>query len=211
MSNKRYRKYLQSDWWKQRRNEIVEQRKVCEICGSSKNLEVHHLTYENIGHEKDEDLKLLCCKCHRKVHKGKLFILKDDEMTIPIDKFYKGNALEVAEITKEISPYAKAMLFTMCLFLGYEDCCLKYDNGKKVSAKNIITLAGMSEKKGYQVINELCEKKIIYKKKIGRKIEIYFNPWVCMRGIGVKPEIKKMFGDYEIRTMNNVKWKDLKE
>jgi hypothetical protein len=31
-------------------------------------VQVHHLTYENIGREKDEDLLAVCERCHRSFH-----------------------------------------------------------------------------------------------------------------------------------------------
>ena len=39
------------------------------MCGLEEYLCVHHLTYENYGHEKPEDLITLCRGCHYKVHK----------------------------------------------------------------------------------------------------------------------------------------------
>lgn len=36
---------------------------------------MHHLTYENLGNEKDEDLMLLCETCHQYMHKGKVLII----------------------------------------------------------------------------------------------------------------------------------------
>ena len=39
----------------------------CEACGISKfsvTLEVHHLTYENLGHEHMDELQVLCPECH---------------------------------------------------------------------------------------------------------------------------------------------------
>ena len=41
----------------------------CEKCGAEERLDVHHLTYENFGFEKDEDLQILCQNCHRAVHR----------------------------------------------------------------------------------------------------------------------------------------------
>jgi 5-methylcytosine-specific restriction endonuclease McrA len=40
----------------------------CERCGSTFNLSVHHLTYNNLGKEHPEDLKVLCQSCHEKAH-----------------------------------------------------------------------------------------------------------------------------------------------
>lgn len=41
----------------------------CEECGATDvALHVHHLTYVNLGDEKDEDLKVLCEPCHKSKH-----------------------------------------------------------------------------------------------------------------------------------------------
>ncbi len=70
--NKKYSKYLHTKEWVSKRNKIREERKCCELCGSTDKLQVHHLTYENLGNEKDEDLMLLCENCHNLEHKGKI-------------------------------------------------------------------------------------------------------------------------------------------
>ena len=50
------------------RKKILEERKVCEKCGSNKNLELHHKRYEN----NKKAILLLCKKCHLKIHRGEL-------------------------------------------------------------------------------------------------------------------------------------------
>lgn len=70
-----YAKYLKSEHWLNLSDRIKQDRKCCELCNSTKNLVVHHLTYENIYNELDEDLQLLCKKCHCKVHN--LYISKE--------------------------------------------------------------------------------------------------------------------------------------
>ena len=63
--------YLYYTWrrrcptWRKKRAEIIKQRKKCEICGSTKWLEVHHV--KGLSSEKPEDLQLLCRECHNKV------------------------------------------------------------------------------------------------------------------------------------------------
>lgn len=61
--------YLQSRHWRKRRNRsLVLANFRCEECSYNRNLQVHHLTYKNLGNENDGDLEVLCRKCHRKVH-----------------------------------------------------------------------------------------------------------------------------------------------
>ena len=60
-----YADYLGTDHWQTvRRQKIMAAGFQCERCGSSDALQVHHLTYENRGAERLEDLEVLCGQCH---------------------------------------------------------------------------------------------------------------------------------------------------
>lgn len=67
-----YNDYLKTIHWKCKRAYIYTKRnKRCEKCNKPlTRYSVHHLTYKNIGFEKDEDLMLLCEKCHMELHYG---------------------------------------------------------------------------------------------------------------------------------------------
>lgn len=66
----RYHKYLLSPEWKALRKKVFERDEYrCRFCESSKNLEVHHLTYERIFHERLEDLVTACDGCHGYIHR----------------------------------------------------------------------------------------------------------------------------------------------
>ena len=68
-----YSDYIESEEWKAvRRKRMSIDGYQCQMCGTAKNLEVHHLTYERLGHEDMDDLITLCHKCHEKVHKNDL-------------------------------------------------------------------------------------------------------------------------------------------
>lgn len=69
--NKRaYRPYIESDAWQARREDHYQtHRYKCSICGATKRLQLHHLTYRNQGREKEGDLTWLCEKCHKEVHR----------------------------------------------------------------------------------------------------------------------------------------------
>jgi hypothetical protein len=74
-SKKEYDKYLNTEHWRNLRLKIAEQRNYkCEKCKKivRKSYHIHHLTYDNIGKEKDEDLMFLCEKCHNEIHNGKI-------------------------------------------------------------------------------------------------------------------------------------------
>ena len=67
---RRYEAYINSAKWRRRRQRAIERAGYrCEKCGVSaqeERLEVHHLTYERLGSERDEDLSVLCHACHAK-------------------------------------------------------------------------------------------------------------------------------------------------
>lgn len=66
-----YYKYLNSKAWKNKRIKIINMRRVCEKCGISSNLELHHLHYHSLGNESKSDLQLLCKRCHYLIHNNK--------------------------------------------------------------------------------------------------------------------------------------------
>lgn len=72
---KQHAKELASPKWKKKREEVFERYgKQCVECGSTKNIQVHHLIYRK-GHHLWEysvdELLPLCKKCHQKVHDDK--------------------------------------------------------------------------------------------------------------------------------------------
>ncbi len=65
----KYREYLLSPEWRNKRKEVlIDRNNKCERCGSNNRLEVHHKTYERIFNEDLSDLELLCKPCHKKEH-----------------------------------------------------------------------------------------------------------------------------------------------
>lgn len=72
---KQHVKELVSPKWKKKREEVFERYgKQCVECGSTKNIQVHHLIYRK-GHHLWEynvdELIPLCKKCHQKIHDDK--------------------------------------------------------------------------------------------------------------------------------------------
>lgn len=62
-----YQDYLNSYLWKEKRDWIIEVLgDRCSVCGSRKNLHVHHKTYDSVGNEGQEDVEVLCSECHKK-------------------------------------------------------------------------------------------------------------------------------------------------
>lgn len=77
MTEQEYKAYISSPKWKSiayKRMEIDHF--MCQMCGSygtaNNELQVHHLTYKNLGNEENriyEDLVTLCACCHSSVHR----------------------------------------------------------------------------------------------------------------------------------------------
>ncbi len=61
-----YIEYLKSDAWKLKRlSKIQSVGYKCQRCNATdKLLQVHHLTYDRLGHERMDDLKVVCLDCH---------------------------------------------------------------------------------------------------------------------------------------------------
>lgn len=61
--------YLPSPEWQDRRKQAIERANGrCAHCSATERLQVHHVTYRNIGNERPEDLLVLCRRCHRIEH-----------------------------------------------------------------------------------------------------------------------------------------------
>lgn len=66
---KLYLTYLQSRAWQRVRLKVLKRAGYkCEKCGYAGKLEIHHLTYANLGWERLKELMALCAICHTKEH-----------------------------------------------------------------------------------------------------------------------------------------------
>ena len=55
--------------WADIKNDLYEiNGRKCERCGSFKNIQIHHKTYERIFNEEPNDLEILCGGCHLGEH-----------------------------------------------------------------------------------------------------------------------------------------------
>lgn len=60
-----YADYLQTPWWRARRNRALRAAGYrCQRCTVKRQLEVHHQSYERLGDELDSDLEVVCRGCH---------------------------------------------------------------------------------------------------------------------------------------------------
>lgn len=69
-----YKAYLQTEHWQKVRRLKFQEINKCQLCGSTKRLEVHHNSYKNLGLEEKhlEDLTVLCHDCHSTFHQNKM-------------------------------------------------------------------------------------------------------------------------------------------
>lgn len=70
LSNKQlYQLYLQTSYWAGvRRRMLATAGEKCMRCPNRFGLQVHHLSYDRVGREKDVDLLVLCRNCHMNEH-----------------------------------------------------------------------------------------------------------------------------------------------
>jgi hypothetical protein len=67
--SREYMDYLASPHWKAFRADVLTAaRWTCECGDRGRDVEVHHLNYERLGHERPEDVVVLCPACHREQH-----------------------------------------------------------------------------------------------------------------------------------------------
>lgn len=125
-----------------------------------------------------------------------------------MDSFFKGNIAEIRAIMRELNVYEKAFLYSIAPYVGYEDCCIKYDNGKELNFDTLSDITGISTGKLSEVIKDLIDKDIIYKGKNSRNVQYFVNPWLFCKGNRINKVLKTMFRNYRIR-IYGVKWREL--
>lgn len=113
----RYYDYLESDWWRKTRDRIISMYgNKCFCCGDTVNLQVHHLSYEHIGFERDYELICLCVDCHAWIEKQKDDYKQSKGDTLPQDEQMKLLDLHKLELRKnqetiELSNSVASMMF----------------------------------------------------------------------------------------------------
>jgi len=143
------------------------------------------------------------------IRKASIDYLKDTNIW-KIEHFYKGHTAEIRQLLLELTPYEKAMLFCLAVYTGYDDCCIKHDNGNPMGTEDIITMSGLARRTAYRVLNSLRKKQIIYKGDDSKEKHYFMNPWLFCKGNRINKVLQTMFRNYRIRVMGGKKWKDIK-
>lgn len=128
-----------------------------------------------------------------------------------VEHFYKGNAAEMKKLMEELTPNEKAFLFSIAVYVGYEDCCLKYDNGDELTTNDLIGLSGLGRSTTFETINGLIKKDILYKGRNSKNRQYFINPWIFCKGNRINKVLKTMFKNYKIRVLGGTQWKHLKD
>ena len=97
-----YRRYMRSRRWRYvkqiRGSSVCGLPQVC-YCGEGDKLDVHHLTYDRLGHEYLEDLVFLCREHHDAVHRywtrGEVGDLREATLFVGLDLYYGLNVAGV--------------------------------------------------------------------------------------------------------------------
>lgn len=132
----------------------------------------------------------------------------DKYMSLRYEDFTITNTGELKLLIPELGKSEKVMLLSILPYVGYEDCLLKYSNGRDLSVENISKISGLSSSTTEDTVNSLRSKDILYKGKNSRNVQYFVNPWVCSRGNRFNKVLKSMFRNYKIRSLNK-KWKDI--
>lgn len=104
-----YRIWINSEDWKRiRKKKLIEDALQCEICGSAKNLAVHHITYEHLLEEDKhmDDLIVLCKNCHEKAHEHDIREKKERAVEVK-RRMTVEEVRDSAKLNKEASYHAK--------------------------------------------------------------------------------------------------------
>jgi len=162
-----YNVYLQSDHWKNFREETINERKKCEHCGTDENLIVHHKNYFNLGNEKEEDVLVLCDDCHEKIH------IKKNSGKARFSTYGFKNYFKY--ISNNIEIFIESEVYLLTVFSKYID----WDNGqilnnrrKAIRYKDLSKLAKCSENKLNKTIKLLKEKELLISSHAG----YFINP-----------------------------------
>jgi hypothetical protein len=99
-----YKEYLKTDVWLNKRDYVIEKRgAVCEGCGSTKNIRVHHTYYWRsvLNGKRTTGLRVVCEDCHSKIH--------NEEKKLLENKIEKTRNKAILKATATFLPKCKAI------------------------------------------------------------------------------------------------------
>lgn len=129
-------------------------------------------------------------------------------MSLEYKEYAKTNTGELKLLIPDLGKTEKVLLLSLLPYVGYDDCCLKYDNGKELNVENMAKISGLSLSTTEDVVSSLKSKDVLYKGKNSRNVQYFVNPWICSKGNRFNKVLKRMFNNYYIRSLG-VQWKEL--
>ena len=64
-----YRLYLLTTYWAKKRVWAIRKNGGrCHYCQGDEHIQVHHLSYDRLWHERLTDLEVVCSSCHKRIH-----------------------------------------------------------------------------------------------------------------------------------------------
>jgi hypothetical protein len=107
--NQQYTDYLKSHEWQEKRSERLKiDNYTCQRCGGKHYLNVHHLSYTNVGNEDIyNDLITLCESCHEKIENGKMHREPIETEEMRNCRLRKEQATEFIELVEKLDLFAK--------------------------------------------------------------------------------------------------------
>jgi len=106
--------YLKSDHWAALKKAKLRVSSNCEVCGSQKKMDIHHINYRNIFDVTTDDLATLCRKCHTEWHEKHGMPVRDKvsfesylplpaRMVLELRELRRRKASESSKITVSIT------------------------------------------------------------------------------------------------------------
>lgn len=100
----KYDRYIKSEAWREKRGEFFAsgRPKVCQGCGWSRHIHLHHKTYDRLGDEDLDDLVPVCEGCHSLIHRyhrersGKVSLLEATDYVLGRIRSGKGKWAEMS-------------------------------------------------------------------------------------------------------------------
>lgn len=136
----------------------------------------------------------------------------EDNTIVPfnVGNFHKLVTKEYTMILKELNDTEISFLARVMSHTAYRSCGVQSGRKLEFTMKELSELLSMNEKTMRKAIISLISKRMISKcVSSGYRFKIYVNPWICHKGSEIDATLKHMFGDYQVRSKNMKKWKDL--
>lgn len=152
MTKQEYILELNSPQWTARRLEILERdNHKCKFCGSTQNIQVHHLEYENglsAWEYSDEKLITLCGTCHKKQHGKPLNIKKEKAVQV-----YQENLMPFYRIAHKNTIN---VLWMAMSFLEYDTAMIHLTHSRRLELCNKIDTSNQSISNALYELKKLC-------------------------------------------------------